>query len=150
MTALTLKSSLHLSALGLTLDGSRVAICAEKRSHLKSGAGWGAWVVQSVKRSTLAQVTISRFVSSSPELGSDSSEPGARFGFCVSLSLRPSPACTLSLCLPKRNKYLKKILGAPGWLSRLSVRLLPGHDLAVREFEPRVGLWADGDRKSVV
>ena len=36
------------------------------------------------------------------------------------------------------------IVGAPGWRSRLSVRLQPGHDLAVREFEPRVGLWADG------
>ena len=34
-------------------------------------------------------------------------------------------------------------LGAPGWRSRLSVRLQPGHDLAVCEFEPRVGLWAD-------
>ena len=37
-----------------------------------------------------------------------------------------------------------QLLGAPGWRSRLSVRLQPGHDLAVREFEPRVGLWADG------
>ena len=35
-------------------------------------------------------------------------------------------------------------LGAPGWRSGLSVRLQPGHDLAVREFEPQVGLWADG------
>ena len=35
-------------------------------------------------------------------------------------------------------------VGAPGWRSRLSVRLQPGHDLAVREFEPRVRLWADG------
>ena len=34
--------------------------------------------------------------------------------------------------------------GAPGWRSWLSVRLQPGHDLAVREFEPRVRLWADG------
>ena len=33
--------------------------------------------------------------------------------------------------------------GAPGWLSRLSSRLGSGHDLAVREFEPRVGLCAD-------
>ena len=42
-------------------------------------------------------------------------------------------------------KGVKKTLqGAPGWRSRLSVRLQPGHDLAVREFEPRVGLWADG------
>ena len=38
----------------------------------------------------------------------------------------------------------KNATGAPGWRSRLSVRLQPGHDLAVREFEPRVGLWADG------
>ena len=36
-----------------------------------------------------------------------------------------------------------QFFGAPGWRSRLSVRLQPGHDLAVREFEPRVGLWAD-------
>ena len=35
-------------------------------------------------------------------------------------------------------------LGAPGWRSRLSVRLQPGHDLTVREFEPCVRLWADG------
>ena len=32
------------------------------------------------------------------------------------------------------------LAGAPGWRSRLSVRLQPGHDLAVREFEPRVRL----------
>ena len=40
--------------------------------------------------------------------------------------------------------FLSFHLGAPGWRSRLSVRLQPGHDLAVREFEPRVGLWAGG------
>ena len=40
--------------------------------------------------------------------------------------------------------FKEKYGGAPGWRSRLSVRLQPGHDLAVREFEPRVGLWADG------
>ena len=39
---------------------------------------------------------------------------------------------------------LKQFLEAPGWRSRLSVRLQPGHDLAVREFEPRVRVWADG------
>ena len=39
-----------------------------------------------------------------PRVGlcADSSEPGACFGFCVSLSLCPSPAHGLSLCL--RNK----------------------------------------------
>ena len=42
------------------------------------------------------------------------------------------------------SSFKNEVLGAPGWCSRLSVRLQPGHDLAVREFEPRVGLWADG------
>ena len=36
--------------------------------------------------------------------------------------------------------------GAPGWRSRLSIRLQPGHDLTVREFQPRVRLWADGSQ----
>ena len=40
--------------------------------------------------------------------------------------------------------FKNKVLGAPGWRSRLSVRLQPGHDLTVREFEPRIRLWADG------
>ena len=43
------------------------------------------------------------------------------------------------------NVYDKhEMVGAPGWHSRLSVRLQPGHDLAVCEFEPRIRLWADG------
>ena len=43
------------------------------------------------------------------------------------------------------NYYFKSILlGAPGWLSRLSADFSSGHDLAVCEFEPRIGLWADG------
>ena len=42
------------------------------------------------------------------------------------------------------NGFLENAtIGAPGWRSRLSVRLQPGHDLAVREFEPRVGPCAD-------
>ena len=50
-----------------------------------------AWVAQLVERLTSAQVMISRLVSSSPTSGSgaDSLEPGACFGFCVSLSLCP-------------------------------------------------------------
>ena len=57
----------------------------------------------------------------------------------------------LSEIRERQNSYdfthmrtLKDKTGAPGWRSRLSVRLRPGHELAVREFEPRVGLWADG------
>ena len=42
------------------------------------------------------------------------------------------------------NLNLKALFGAPGWRSRLSIRLQPGPDLAVREFEPRIRLWADG------
>ena len=42
------------------------------------------------------------------------------------------------------SSFKNYVFGAPGWRSRLSVRLQPGHDLAVREFEPSVGLWADG------
>ena len=51
-----------------------------------------------------------------------------------------------SPCLLWKVMRLRNIpsLGAPGWLSQLSVRLHSGHDLAIREFEPRVGLWADG------
>ena len=36
-----------------------------------------------------------------------------------------------------------KSLGAPGWLSRLSVRLGSGGDLTVHRFVPRVQLCAD-------
>ena len=73
---------------------------------------WGAWVAQSVRCPTLAQVMNSQFVSSSPtsdsmltaqslDLASDS----------VSPSLCPSAACALSVSLSlslKINKYLKK------------------------------------------
>ena len=34
------------------------------------------------------------------------------------------------------------LVGAPGWLSRLSVDFGSGHDLMVREFEPCIGLCA--------
>ena len=81
----------------------------------------GAWVAQSVERPTSAQVMISRFASSSPVLGSvltaQSLEP-ASDSVSPSLSAPPPLAPFLSTI----NKHLKKN-GAPGWLSRLSVRL---------------------------
>ena len=52
----------------------------------------GAWVAQSVKYLTLAQVTISRFVNSSPT--SDSTD---YLIFCLPLSLCPSPVRSLNL-----------------------------------------------------
>ena len=67
-----------------------------------------AWMVQSVKRPTSAQVMMSSpFVGSSPTAGSvlTSSEAGACFGFYVSLSLCPSPDRSLS---QKQNKTLKR------------------------------------------
>ena len=52
---------------------------------------------------------------------------------------------TEGFCAGMCHFHIKQpLMGAPGWRSRLSVRLQPGHDLAVREFEPRVRLWADG------
>ena len=63
---------------------------------------WGAWVVQSVERPTSAQVMISHF-GFQPCVGlcADSSEPGACFGFCVSLSAPPLLA--LFLCFSKNK-----------------------------------------------
>ena len=45
---------------------------------------------------------------------------------------------------PDLDGSLKHKIGAPGWLSQLSIRLGfgPGHDLTVREIEPRVELCA--------
>ena len=68
----------------------------------------GAWVAQSVKRPTLAQVMSSRFPSSSPASGSvltaQSLQP-ASDSLSPSLSLSaPTPAHALSLSLSKINK----------------------------------------------
>ena len=67
----------------------------------------GAWVAQSVERPTSLQVVISWLCGFKPRFGlcADSSEPEACLGFCVSLSLCPSPAqaCALSLTHSKIN-----------------------------------------------
>ena len=73
----------------------------------KNNKHWGTWVAQLVERPTSAQIMVSQFVSSSPVSGSvltNSSEPGACFGFCISLSLSPpSPAHALSLSIINKN-----------------------------------------------
>ncbi|KAF0886135.1 FN3C1 protein, partial [Crocuta crocuta] len=69
----------------------------------------GAWVAQSVKCLTSIQVMISQFVGSSPASGSVLMailEPGACFGFFVSLSL--TLPCSHCLSLSEINKTLKK------------------------------------------
>ena len=75
----------------------------------------------SVKRPTSVQVMISRSMSSSPvcefephmRLCADSLEPGGCFGFCVSLSLCPSPAYAHSgsRSLSKISNIKKKMKG---------------------------------------
>ena len=73
---------------------------------------WGTWVAQLVKCLTLAQVMISRLVSSSPTSGSvltaQSLEPD--FSFCLSLSLCLSicSSPTHALSLPLKNKWTLK------------------------------------------
>ena len=67
--------------------------------RLLDGAGLGGWVAPSVKRPTSARVMILRAHGFKPRLRlcADSSESGACFGCCVSLSLGPSSAHVLSL-----------------------------------------------------
>ena len=68
-------------------------------------------MAQTVERPTSAQVMISQLVGGfEPRVGlcADSSEPGACFRFCVSLSAFPSPAHALSLS--KINKHKKIFL----------------------------------------
>ena len=78
-------------------------------------------------------------------LWADGSEPGACFRFCVSPSLCPSPTHALSPSVSKINKNILKNVkkgrlgGSVSWASDFG----SGHDLAVREFKPRVGLHAD-------
>ena len=69
---------------------------------------WGAWGARSDKCPTWAQVMISRSVSFKPHVGlcADSSEPGACFRICVSLSLTLPHSCSFSIS--KINKSWKK------------------------------------------
>ena len=63
----------------------------------------GAWVAQSVERPTSARSRSRGLWVRAPRRAL-SSEPGACFRFCVSLSLCPSPVHALSLSVPKINK----------------------------------------------
>ena len=71
---------------------------------LKIRTAWGSWVAQSVKHPTLAQVMISRSVSSSPASGSVlTAQSLETVSDSVSPSLWPSPVHAVSPCL-KNNK----------------------------------------------
>ena len=86
-------------------------------------------------------------------LCADSSEPGACFRFCVSLSLPLSHLCSVSLCLSKINKRKKKIkikkdTAIEGTcmaqtVERPALGFHSGHDLMVCGVEPHIALCAD-------
>ena len=78
----------------------------------KNRVSGGAWVAQSVKRLTLAQVMVSQFVSSSPVLGSvtaQSLEPVSD-SVCVSLSLTLPHSCSVSLSVKNKSTFKKIFL----------------------------------------
>ena len=79
----------------------------QAKEHQELPAIWGAWVSQSVKHPTLAQVTISWFVGSSPASGSvltaQSLEP-AWDSVSPSLSAPPPFVLSLSLSLSLSQK----------------------------------------------
>ena len=63
---------------------------------------WGAWVAQSIKHMTLAQVMILWFVGLSPTMGSPLSVGG-----CLGFSLPLSASPLLAHCLSKNNLTTK-------------------------------------------
>ena len=82
-------------------------LALSKKINIKRKEKWGTWVAQSVKHSTLAQVMISRSVSSSPASGSvltaQSLEPAS--DSVSPLSAPPPLMLCLSLCLSLKNKH---------------------------------------------
>ena len=69
--------------------------------------------------------------------------------YFILINLNSQHGYVLGTTVLESNVLLKTEFGAPGWLSQLSVRLQPGHDPLVREFEPRVRLWADSSEPGV-
>ena len=98
---------------GATFGGSLSPVACGEEGTAGSGKRQskfrGAWVAQSVKRPTSAQVTISKFTGSSPTSGSGLTaqilEPASD---SVSPSLSAPPLLALCLCLSKIHKNFKK------------------------------------------
>ena len=86
----------------------RVQALEAKCLNSNTSSSWGAWMVQSVKHPTLAQVMISQFVSSSPMLGfvlaAQNLEP-ALVSVSPPLPLPLPCSCSVSLCLSIINKH---------------------------------------------
>ena len=93
------------AGLAVFKDGTAWKIPQQKNVRLGTYGFWGAWGAQSVERPASAQVTILQFVSSSPASGSAptaQSLESASDSVPRSLSLCPSPACTLSPSLSQK------------------------------------------------
>ena len=74
-----------------------------KKDDFQNITTWGAWVAQSFQRHDSGHDLTAHGFEPRVGLCADNSEPGACFGFCVSLSLCPSPAHTLSKINVKKN-----------------------------------------------
>ena len=68
---------------------------------------WGAWVAQSVKRLTSAQVMISQLVGSSPPSGSVLAAQSLKPAWILCLPLSLPLPCSRSLSLSLKTKHFK-------------------------------------------
>ena len=95
-------------ALLVTLTHSHLETQVQSGFSLKRAVQRRTWVAQLVERPNSAQVMILRFVGSSP-VSNSVLTAWVCFGFCVSLSLYPSPTQSLSLSLKNKLKKKKNI-----------------------------------------
>ena len=99
------KPNLEFTPSGFFYTAENLSVTPNFNKMLKFMQSWGAWVVLLVKHPTSAQVTISRFVGSSPASGSvltaQNLEPASG---SVSPSLSAPPPLMLCLSLSKINK----------------------------------------------
>ena len=108
---------LTLLRLLLLLSASPFLLIPRHRTLVNNLIQWGAWVAQSVKSLTSAQVMISQFMSSSPASGSvltaHSLEPASDSG-SPSLSALPPHSLALSLSLKNKHKIITIISSTDG------------------------------------
>ena len=95
-------------SMGLKEKSEFIMICRKYYWCQKHQIIQGAWVAQSVKRLTSAQVMISQFVGSSPTLGSALTAQVWSLLWIVYLPLSLSLPHSCSVSLSKINKTLKK------------------------------------------
>ena len=123
---------MYHEALSEALPGDNVGF------NVRNMSARGAWVAQSVERLTLGSghdLAVSEF-ESRVGVCADSSEPGACFRFCVSLSLCPSLS---KMCLPKMSIMPKWLATAKmihqweqrGFMAQVIIRNHPGSPVCI-------------------